>query len=223
MSFKTVLVKNSSPLCRKNAKNRAVFPNSTLSPSPKFAARPSDLPPPPLSFPDQIQYGVSLSLSLSLRKQRRTGPFFSSQVSEINFPFLGWTENGKARRGKINPTSLSLSTSEERKRCPLPRFPPSENPHGPYSVFVWYSSVCGNLLIIFRSSLRPRGGQREGVIVDTTRGIHVGASVRCHDVYVGRACNSNNCPESIGGGGECSGRVFNDVLTCQCLPTFIRT
>ncbi len=124
MSFKTVLVKNSSPLCRKNAKNRAVFPNSTLSPSPKFAARPSDLPPPPLSFPDQIQYGVSLSLSLSLRKQRRTGPFFSSQVSEINFLFLGWTENGKARRGKINPTSLSLSLHIRREE----KMPPSSIP-----------------------------------------------------------------------------------------------
>ncbi len=27
----------------------------------------------------------------------------------------------------------------------------------------------------------------------------------------------------VSGGGECSGRVFNDVLTCQRLPTFIRT
>ncbi len=78
-------------------------------------------PPPLFSGSDPIW---SLSLSLFGSRGGRVR-FFSSQVSEINFPFLGWTENGKARRGKINPTSLSLSPHPKRgKDAPFLDFPP---------------------------------------------------------------------------------------------------
>ncbi len=163
------------------------------------------------------------SLSLSSEAEEDGSVFFFSSIrNQFPLPGMDGERKGPPRENKSH-FSLSLHIRREEKMPPSSISPLGKSTRTLQCFCVVQQRVWEpfNYFPLFLSP--TRGGQREGVIVDTTRGIHVGASVRCHDVYVGRACNSNNCPESIGGGGECSGRVFNDVLTCQCLPTFIRT
>ncbi len=154
---------------------------------------------PPPSFPDQIQYGVSLSLS-SEAEEDGSVFFFSSIRNQFPLPGMDGERKGPPRENKSH-FSLSLHIRREEKMPPSSISPLGKSTRTLQCFCVVQQRVWEpfNYFPLFFSP--TRGGQREGVIVDTTRGIHVGASVRCHDVYVGWACNSNNCPESIGGGG----------------------